>query len=390
MDRAGERSTSLTPDEMSTIFELASVGRGQEEAFQRLERDRTTINRAYNVVLEFELRELTRLDDATATQIAESAKYRVTVTRVKDLFLQWRMWKRGNEPKELTYVRAAAALIHAGKLRSIAQEFGAQLRLPRPQDAGSWFPPQGKRHGIVAVSTGSEPVGSRPSYTWSPREAGPRRLRLRVEEDLYFTCLRGHVSDDRLWCSFDQWKTDGAMYLDAGDQLVQTIVTECQRRTGSSILIPKEWSQEGVFWTFARQLYEHHTSVVIRTRAVDGLGYDFKEQSSGEPVHGVVYELWRGSTGIARHRDLDVLDVLKEWKKTFESILQIDKWRGRAKNIRMHLKDEAGPVASCSVRSRAGDLRQVLLRGTVHSESGGITSRTSRVVVSLRNVAPEG
>ena len=57
MDRAGKQATPLTPDEMSTIFELASSGRGQEEAQQRLAvRNRTTINRAYNVAVEFELR----------------------------------------------------------------------------------------------------------------------------------------------------------------------------------------------------------------------------------------------------------------------------------------------------------------------------------------------
>ena len=356
MDRAGRQSTPLTPDEMSTIFELARNGRGQEEARQRLARNRTTVNRAYNVAVEFELRETTSLDNTTADQIAKAAKYGATVTRVKDLFLQWRMWKGRIEPKELTHVRAKAALTHVCKLRKVAEEFETQLRLPRARDGGSWFPPQGKQHGIAAIFTGSEPVGVRPCYTWKSQEAGTGLLQLVAEEDLYFTCLRNHLSDDCLWRLFDQWKTEGAAYLDACGQLVQAIVHECQTRTGSSILIPQEWSQEGIFWSFARQLYMHHTGMADGTSGVDGLGYDFKEQPSSMPEQRGVYALFHGSSGIACHGDRT---VLQEWKNTFENMLHLDNWTGQAEDLvgrHENLKEMARPIGEV--------LRKEIERGT--------------------------
>jgi hypothetical protein len=94
MDRAGRKSTPPTPDEIKIIFELASSGGGQEETQRRLAgRDRTTVNRTYNVAVELELRGISNLDSSTAEAIAEAAKYKATVTRVKDLFLQWRAWQ---------------------------------------------------------------------------------------------------------------------------------------------------------------------------------------------------------------------------------------------------------------------------------------------------------
>ena len=266
------------------------------------------------------------------------------------------MWKSRNDPKHLTHVRAEAALAHVGKLGKAAEEFEGQLRLPRAQDAGSWFPPQGMRHGIVAISTGSEPVGFRPYYTWKSQEAGPGLLSLTVEGDLHFTCLRDHLSNDCLWRSFDRWKAEGAAYLDACGQLVQAIVYECQQRTGSSILISQEWSQEGIFWGFARQVYEHHTGLADGTTGVDGLGYDFKEQPSGEPGQGVVYALWHGSSGIACHGDRK---VLQEWKSTFENMLQLDDWTGQAMDLvgrHGNLKDLARPIGEV--------LRREIERGT--------------------------
>lgn len=346
MDRAGKQATPLTPDETRTIFELASSGRGQEETQQRLAvRNRTTIKRAYNVAVEFELRETTGLDDTTADQIAKAARYGATVTRVKDLFVQWRMWKSRIDPMNLTHVRAEAALNHVGKLGKVAEEFEAQLSLPRPYEAGSWIPPQGMRDGIVAISTGSQHVGIRPHYAWKSQEAGPGLLSLAVEEDLYFACLRDHLSDDSAWRSFDQWKTKGAAYLYACRQLVQAIVGECERRTtGSSILISREWPREGIFWYFARQVYVHHTGLAEGIGGVEKLGYTDDEQCSLSPGQGTVRALRHGGLPIACHGHWSVLE---QWKSKYEDMLQGNDWTAQAKDLvgrDENLKEMARPI----------------------------------------------
>jgi hypothetical protein len=93
MDRAGQQASPLTADESKVIFATLKSGQGQEKARQRLpKRDRATVNRAYNVVAEFERRGITTLDDRTAKEIADGAKYSATVSYVQDLFLRWRTW----------------------------------------------------------------------------------------------------------------------------------------------------------------------------------------------------------------------------------------------------------------------------------------------------------
>jgi hypothetical protein len=101
MDRAGKKVTSLTPDEIKIIFELANSGGGQEEAQRRLaERNKTTVNRAYNVAVQFELRGISNLGSNIAEEIAKAAKYGATATRVNDLFLQWRAWQGERQVKD--------------------------------------------------------------------------------------------------------------------------------------------------------------------------------------------------------------------------------------------------------------------------------------------------
>lgn len=93
VDRAGQISKQLTEDESKSIFEFVSEGGSHEAARARLpSRNRTTVNRAYNVAAEFRRRALSSLDDATAEEIAAAAMYSTTRHYVQRLFLSWQAW----------------------------------------------------------------------------------------------------------------------------------------------------------------------------------------------------------------------------------------------------------------------------------------------------------
>lgn len=64
IDRAGQLSRSLSADELRVVFDVV-VGQGTRgDARTRLEsRDATTVNRAYNVITQFQLRDSTSCDD---------------------------------------------------------------------------------------------------------------------------------------------------------------------------------------------------------------------------------------------------------------------------------------------------------------------------------------
>lgn len=98
MDRAGEKAQPLTGDELKVIFELVSLGSGQSETQKHLPgRNRTTVNRAYNVASEFACQGLADLDDSKASSIAGKAMYNSTVQYVQRIFLQWKAWKDTKE-----------------------------------------------------------------------------------------------------------------------------------------------------------------------------------------------------------------------------------------------------------------------------------------------------
>ena len=101
MDRAGRRAVALTADERKQIFEVVASGSERRDARELLpSRDKTTVYRAYNVVCEFQRRNLTGLDDGLADEIAQTAKYWATPPYVQAMFLHWLVWRADREESE--------------------------------------------------------------------------------------------------------------------------------------------------------------------------------------------------------------------------------------------------------------------------------------------------
>lgn len=226
-----------------------------------------------------------------------------------------------------------ARLNHVRRLSEVAEQLEGQLYLPLPGDASSWVPPQGYLHRVLAICSGSHPLGLRPNYCWEPQEADPGVIHLGVEGDLYFPCLRGHIADNQVWTLFQDWKTTGAVYLSACHQLAQAIVKECEGRTGSRILIDEDWPQEGVYWYFAKRVYAHHTNLAQGYPGVGRIVYELKEEPQEQ---GIIPTLWHGDSRIACHQDRE---FLTEWQGVHQKLLVGDDWKANAEAlVREHEK----------------------------------------------------
>ena len=87
-------------DELRAVFEVVEEGKDQAEARRRLpRRDRVTVIKAYNVVRVFQLWGLETINNDTAGEIADEAKYSATSAYVQKLFLFWQAWR--NEKRQL-------------------------------------------------------------------------------------------------------------------------------------------------------------------------------------------------------------------------------------------------------------------------------------------------
>jgi hypothetical protein len=87
------KATPLSLDELHKVFEVVNDGKDQDEARRRLaNRDRITVNKAFNVIKEFNLRNMNVIIDDIAGEIAKKAKYSATVSYVQRLFLSWLTW----------------------------------------------------------------------------------------------------------------------------------------------------------------------------------------------------------------------------------------------------------------------------------------------------------
>ena len=94
-DRAGNLRGPMIDDseELEKLFRVVASDGSREHARKQLDWHATTVNRAFNVVFEFERLGLSSLDNKDARNIAKIAKYSTNVTFVRRLFAPWRAWR---------------------------------------------------------------------------------------------------------------------------------------------------------------------------------------------------------------------------------------------------------------------------------------------------------
>ena len=94
MSRAGNRVRPLSHDEKMIIFKAVAECESRQSVRHALrDRHRTTVDAAYNVIKEFENRDLTSYSDCVGGAVAKKARYHTTEHYVSELFLAWRAWK---------------------------------------------------------------------------------------------------------------------------------------------------------------------------------------------------------------------------------------------------------------------------------------------------------
>ncbi len=234
-------------------------------------------------------------------------------------------------------VRQHAELDHVAKLKVCARLLVRQLTLDPPSSVKVW----------------KAPIDPSPTVDM---------LQLPIETDPLFLYLQGHVPDKDLWESFKGWKRHGFEYLRDCREIIQCIVAECERQSGTRLLNEKEWPQEGIFTTFAERVYVHHTQL-----AYPGDGSLEVEYSSGQTQPSKVKEqrdvwlLCHGYVGIACHR---TKNSLIKWQTLHKNMLGKQAFTTRAQELGteyLKLMDEAKPITA--------KLQEEIERGTFNRSS---------------------
>jgi len=250
-------------------------------------------------------------------------------------------------PKVQDAVYQNARLNHVHRLSKSAKELEKQLSIPRPLDAGSWVPPQGREYGVSAILTGSHPVTSKLGYEWIARAKTPGTFKFAVEQDLYFPSLQAHVADGYIWEQYSELQKDAAEYLFSCRIFLSKIIAECERIICSRVMIEGQWSQEGIFWNFAERVYTHYTSIAMGFGGwSNDSSYKYGRSSSKVPAQGEIFTLAHGGAGIACHRNKRSLEV---WKKLHKGLITDirDDWNmGAAMLVKKHqqLATAAAPI----------------------------------------------
>ena len=342
MERAGKKVPPLSYEELAVIFELVHSGGRQKQARNSLiNRDRVTVNRAFNVVSEFSRMNISQLDEEAAQSIAEKSRYSTTTSYVRRLFLQWRGWLQKGLPSmrddPLSRVREEATLRHVARIAETAKTLDEQLHLPNPEDAGSWPPQLDNEKRIAPVWTGSFDLLNQPWWSWKPEERGKATFQLLVEQKEFFSFLQEHVPDDGRWGLLMPWKEGASNYLHTCHRLVQTIVREVWRQTDTNEILIEQWPQVGIFWAFAARVYWHHLMLTRwpSGKGLNGLSYRYEQSPSRVVDQGNIWTLWHGGDGIACHQSKELLE---EWEGAHKILLAELDYSSCGKALLVHHK----------------------------------------------------
>ena len=187
---------------------------------------------------------------------------------------------------------------------------------------------------------------ARRGFIWESTEDGPGALRLGVEKDEDYPCLKDHIPGPLLRDVLDQWKYESAGYLTACRQLVEVIVKKAtDSMEMARILTQDEWPQEGVFWNMVDLVYSHHA---LLAQHPGGGGeshrrYEFSTTTSRVRGQGMLQVLMHGGAGIACYPSRERLE---EWQASYQRLLDDQDLADAARQlVTLHKAVEQGAEA---------------------------------------------
>ena len=261
VDRAGQRISTLTGDELQAIFEVVSSGGDRTAAMERLgHRNRTTVCRAYNVVSAFHRLRPASLDDDCAAKIATSAKYTATPEYVQRIFLAWQSWTgpepNGPDGKGHEDPAQAERSGHWPALRETAEACAAGLSegVPFAQVLGFPWRVWPDYSNVLSIERQGDGVA----------------VSLRAEGTPLFLALREHLSTNDAWSHLTEWKVEAS-------ELSRALLRLCDWPKDRPETNGVTWVSEKDVSRRAEGVTEYFTNVVVLDVA--------EEKCNVQPVH---------------------------------------------------------------------------------------------------------
>jgi len=119
-----------------------------------------------------------------------------------------------------------------------------------------WLPPLSYLP-TLDLSVQSDTYNSEHTINWTSGEDGLPIIKLPVEDEGNFICLKQHTEGSEFWQHLPEWKQLGGLYINQRSILLRNIREDIQKDTGLLIEVrePKRGVLEGFSWVIFRNLF---------------------------------------------------------------------------------------------------------------------------------------
>jgi hypothetical protein len=174
-----------------------------------------------------------------------------------------------------------AQVKHFADLCSIAEKWSKQLWIPEPWNL----------HLYDVRSTSIYYMSFELGLSWELRSDESIVLKLDIEDDILFACLRSHISHSPLWAGCDEWKSLGGDYITSCSRFLLEIRQRAEEQAGLPTAI--RWPEVGLSRFFPETIYDDCLYRSSRYRGLEDLEYKLETRAEG------MFELWLSAQGLA-------------------------------------------------------------------------------------------
>lgn len=174
-----------------------------------------------------------------------------------------------------------AQVKHFVDLCSVAEKWSKQLWIPEPWDL----------HLYDVRRTSVYYMSFERGLSWELRPDESIVLKLDIEDDILFACLRSHISDSRLWAGFDDWKSSGGDYITSCSRFLLGIRQRAEEQAG--LPTASRWPEVGLSRFFPETIYDDCVYRSSGYRGLEDLEYKLEPGAEG------ILQLWLSAQGLA-------------------------------------------------------------------------------------------
>jgi len=161
-------------------------------------------------------------------------------------------------PVEVSVKLGAAQAL---KLKDLEKHLAEIYGLKKTLESNLWLPPLIYLPALD-LSVQSDTYNSKHTVNWTSGEDGLPIIKLPVESESNFTCLRQHTQGSKFWENLPEWKQLGGLYINHRSTLLKNIREDIQKdtklpTTDTKLPIEVKETKRGVLEGFSWVIFRH-------------------------------------------------------------------------------------------------------------------------------------